>query len=247
MDIVPPATGPALIILVAFVLPGFVTVLIQERTFKSAEDQTGLDRLLRILYYSIWVYLLVAVFALIFHIDRESIEVLYEEFEGDPAELVWRGTLAILVPSFLIAHTTRLWSGSQTQSRLLRTARINERHEQPTAWDYFFRQRHNVYVRVTMGDGARVLGFYGAKSFAAYAKDGGDLYLERHYMPTEVQWFGPEPDDSHGVWIKMGDAIAVEFYDPVDATKIEPTETRPTLGQAREGGPQTPDSDCSAA
>jgi len=110
---VPPATGSALIILVAFALPGFVTVLIQERTFKSAEDLTALDRLLRILYYSVWVYLLLAVFALIFEIDRDSIEDLYDRYRGDPAELAWRGTLAILVPSFLVAHATRLWSASK--------------------------------------------------------------------------------------------------------------------------------------
>jgi len=42
-------------------------------------------------------------------------------------------------------------------------------------------------MRVTMRNGARVLGFYGAESFAAYAKDGGDLYLERHYLPDERQ------------------------------------------------------------
>src|SRR5690242_6315512 len=52
----PPATGPALIILVAFVLPGFVTVLLQERTFKSADDPTPLDRLLRIIVFSVLSY-----------------------------------------------------------------------------------------------------------------------------------------------------------------------------------------------
>ena len=60
-----PATGTALILLVAFVLPGFVTVLLQERTFKSADDATPFDRLLRAVYYSVWCYLLLATVALI--------------------------------------------------------------------------------------------------------------------------------------------------------------------------------------
>lgn len=42
----PRQTGTALILLAAFVLLGFVTVLIQQRTFMSAEDPTPLDRLL---------------------------------------------------------------------------------------------------------------------------------------------------------------------------------------------------------
>lgn len=50
-------------ILVAFVLPGFVTVLFQERTFKRAEDPTPLDRLLRAVYYSLWSYLILAAVA----------------------------------------------------------------------------------------------------------------------------------------------------------------------------------------
>lgn len=238
----PPATGSALIILVAFALPGFVTVLIQERTFKSAEDPTALDRLLRILYYSVWIYLLLALVALIFGIDRQSIQHLYDRYQGNPAELVWRGTLVVLVPSFIIANATRLWTGSRAQRWLLNMARINERHEQPTAWDYFFGQRHNVYIRVTMKDGGRVLGFYGARSFAAYAKDGRDLYLERHYVQDEKSgWFGEETHGNHGVWIKADDAIAVEFYDPDYASKAEAADAAnftPTTEFYREGGPQ---------
>ena len=84
-----PATGTALILLVAFVLPGFVVVLFQERTFKQAEDLTPFDRLLRTVYYSVWCYL-------IFGVDRASIEHLYHRYRGDPAQLVWRGALAVM-------------------------------------------------------------------------------------------------------------------------------------------------------
>jgi Family of unknown function (DUF6338) len=225
----PPATGPALIILVAFALPGFVTVLIQERTFKSAEDPTTLDRLLRILYYSVWSYLLLAVAAIVFGVDRAYIEQLYEQNEGDPAELVWRGALVILIPSIVIATATRAWSGSKAQALALRFARINERHEEPTGWDYFFQQRGEAYVRVTFKDGGRVYGYYGPYSFAAYAKDGRDLYLERVYAEDD-DWFGPESAGTCGVWVKTEDAVAVEFYSRADAG----TEETPAEASSRE-------------
>jgi chromate transport protein ChrA len=86
---VTPATGTALIVLVAFVLPGFVVVLFQERTFKQAEELTPFDRLLRTVYYSVWCYLLLAAVALIFGVDRASIEHLYHRDRGDPAQLGW--------------------------------------------------------------------------------------------------------------------------------------------------------------
>jgi hypothetical protein len=219
----PPQTGTALVLLVAFVLPGFITVLIQERTFKSAEDLTPLDRLLRVLYYSVWTYLLLALVALVFQIDRTYVEETVDHFEDDPAELVWRAALVLLIPSFLIATATRLWAGSKAQSCTLQKLRINERHQEPTAWDFFFRQQRNSYVRVTLSDGGRVLGFYGQRSFAAYAKDGRDLYLERIYVLDDAHdWFGPEVDGNRGVWVRTEDVVSVEFYDPQDEREQEP-------------------------
>ena len=82
----PPATGTALIILVAFLLPGFVTVLLKELTFKSAEDPTPLDRLLRTLSYSVWSYLLIAVVAIPLGIHRSNFLRWYHAHTGDPAQ-----------------------------------------------------------------------------------------------------------------------------------------------------------------
>jgi hypothetical protein len=209
---VPPETGPALIILVAFVLPGFVTVLIQENTYRRSEDPTPLDRLLRILYYSVWTYLLLAVAALILGIDRAYIEELYQQNKGNPAELVWRGALVILVPSAIIATATRFWYGSKLQHWALERARINPRHLQPTAWDFYFRKRAGAYVRVTFKDGAQLLGFYGTESFAAYAKDGRDLFLECVYAPDDEGWFGQMQAGTTGAWVDAQEAVYIEFY-----------------------------------
>jgi hypothetical protein len=215
-----PATGTALIILVAFLLPGFVTVLFQERTFKLAEDLTPLDRLLRVLYYSLWIYLLLALVALVFGEDRHTIEALYDENKGDPAELIWRGALLLLVASAVVATATRAWDGSKAQKRVREIARINQRHGEPTAWDFFYRQRVEAYVRVTFKGGGRVYGFYGEHSFAAYAKDGRDLFLERAYGEKD-DWFGDEPERTAGIWINVEDAVCVEFYSRPDATATQ--------------------------
>jgi hypothetical protein len=229
---VPPATGPALIILVAFALPGFVTVLIQERTYLHAEDPTTLDRLLRVFYYSVWSYLILAVVALALSIDRGDVERFYREQEDDPAILVCIAAALILGPSLAIATATRLWHGSRAQRWVLHIARVNERHQEPTAWDFFFRQGRGAYVRVTFKDGGRVYGYYGNASFSAYAKDGPDLFLERHYADVH-DWFGPEAKGTCGVWIKTQDVVSVEFYSPDDAACTSP---------AREtSGPETPE------
>jgi hypothetical protein len=187
-------------------------------------------------YYSVWCYLLVAGAALVFGVDRPYVEDLYDQYKSDPAELVWRGALVILLPAVVVATAARLWAGTPAQSKVLALMRINERHEQPTAWDYFFRQRRSVYVRVTTKDGSRVLGFYGVASFAAYAKDERDLYLERVYVPNDQGWFGPESPGNRGVWLKTDDAIAIEFYDPHDASgQATAASTDPAAGEGGKG------------
>ena len=199
-------------------MPGFVTVLLQERTFKSADDSTALDRLLRIFWYSACSYLLVAVVALVFGVHRSDIVDLYREHKGDPALLIWIGASVVLIPSVLIAEATRRWDKSQHRLDILDKLDLNVRHTEPTAWDHFMRQRRNGYVRVTFADGARVLGYYGADSFAAYAKDGQDLYLEHVLLPNNAddQWFGEPVPGNCGVWVKAADAVFIEFYTPLN-------------------------------
>lgn len=231
----PPQTGTALVLIAAFLLPGFVTVLIQERTFKSADDPTPLDRLLRVLYYSVWIYLLLAGLALIFGIDRNSVTDLYDRYQDDPAQLVWRAGILILVPAFVVANSTRWWAGSEPQRRLHRLLKINSRHEEPTAWDHHFRQRGQSYVRLTAESGARIYGYYGERSFAAYAKDGRDLFLERVYIEDD-DWFGREVTGSAGVWVSTEKIVAAEFYNPFDGESQHATDAGDTPvggGEAR--------------
>ena len=218
---VTPATGTALILLVAFVLPGFITVLFQERTFESPQDTTPLDRLLRAVYYSLWCYLLLMAVALIFGLDRAWAEALVRRHQDDPAQLAWRAALALLAPATAVWLATLLWQETGAKAWLLRKLKLNARHRQPAGWDFWFRQGYKTYVKIVFADGHTVWGFYGENSFASYAKDGRDLYLE-YLLPEdkiedETSWFGAWNEDNRGVWVNLEDAIHVEFYSPGDA------------------------------
>lgn len=248
-----PATGTALVVLVAFVLPGFVTVLFQERTFKQADDATPLDRLLRALYYSVWCYLVLAAVALTFGVDRGDIEDLYRRHESAPAELVWRGALAILAPATAVWVSTLIFRESGASTRLAGRLHLNARHQQPTAWDYWFRKGLKSHVRVVYSDGRSVWGYYGERSFASYAKDGRDLFLEHIYPEREIPesedsedragpWFGTPHASNRGGWVKIDDAVCIEIYDLGDAQDSEaaPTGAAPRRA-AGSGGPTASD------
>lgn len=51
-----PATGTALLLLVAFVLPGFITLVARESTYVVREAVTPFERLLLSLSYSVRIY-----------------------------------------------------------------------------------------------------------------------------------------------------------------------------------------------
>jgi Family of unknown function (DUF6338) len=150
---------------------------IKERTHETSIDPTPFDRLLRVLYYSVWSYLVLALFAIACKIDLDRLTELFNDHKDDPAQLVWRGALAVLVPSAIIATAGRLWDSSGLQAWFREQLRINLRHTVPTAWDHFFSGREPALVRVTLKDGGVVAGFYGERSFAAYSKDGRDPLL----------------------------------------------------------------------
>jgi hypothetical protein len=235
----PPATGTALILLVAFVLPGFVTVLFQARTFNSTDDPTPLDRLLRVLYYSVWCYLVLSVVALKYDIDRQYVESLYERHKDHPAELVWRGALVVLAPATVVWLATLVWQESGANNWVLGKLRLNARHQQPTGWDFWFRKKFKVHVRVVYADGRSVWGYYGEHSFASYAKDGRDLYLE--YVFDEERdddpWFGHWHPGNRGAWVRADDAVCIEFYDLGDG-RTSPTSAPPAeTAEARRPGP----------
>lgn len=248
-----PATGTALVLLVAFVLPGFVTVLLQERTFKSADDPTPFDRLLRALYYSLWCYLLLAVVALVFGFDRDFVANLYHSHANAPAELIWRGALTILGPAGVVWLGTLVWQESGLNNWMLsKLPLFNERHQRPTAWDFWFRKGAQTYVRIVFPDGRSIWGYYGALSFASYAKDGLDVYLECVFREITVQededhvggpWFGRSHPNCRGAWVKVDEAISVEFYalDDVESSAAPTTVTVAHLQAGRRCGPAPTD------
>jgi hypothetical protein len=233
-----PTTGTALALLVAFVLPGFVVALFQERTFKQAEDLSPLNLLLRVLYYSVLCYVVLAAVATIFGLNRPWLEDLYKSNRDTPAVLVFYGAPAIFVPATIVWGWTLFLRQSGLTARIAELFGINTRHQQPSGWDYWFSKASYSYVSVSYKDGSSVWGYYGKKSFAAYSKDGGDLYLENVYhekmwpedpdpdAPRPGAWFGTAKDKCLGAWVKLDDAVSVEFYnfDPDEEPELSRIE-----------------------
>lgn len=257
-----PTTATALGLLAAFVLPGFIVVLMQERTFKQAVETSPLGQLLHSLYYSFWCYLIVAPVALYFGIDSAWIERLVERFKDDPAELVWRAGLAVFVPAYIVSRFTyfaeRLKPRIEKHTWVEKIAvfvGISTRHKQPTAWDFYFLKGIKTQVRIEFSDGRVLWGLYTADSFASYAKDGRDLYLEYVYGPFKPTEEDPrhEPPSwtldprvtSRGAWVKVDDDTIIEFHELPHALETESPDDSPEGSEDRSpqalGQPSAPE------
>lgn len=86
-------------------------------------------------------------------------------------------------------------------------------HPHPTAWDYFFDKREEVFVIAKLKDGKRIGGlFKGGESFAAAYPQHGDLYLSMVYeLDEESKFKGPVPF-TRGLLLRRDEYSYLELF-----------------------------------
>jgi len=210
---VAPQTGTAILVLVVFVLPGFVALRYAEQTYRTRADDAAFERLLTALYFSLLSYVVIALGSfLLLDVDTTDVRELWDGDKPFESYLAFAGA-GVIVPVG-VAEVARRWSQSTVRSWTLDQAGISTAHKTPSGWEHFFLQGRWAYVRATLKDGRVVGGFYGPDSFAGYTAETPDLYLENRYqLNDETAWFeGPAPG-SIGLYVRAEEIVSVEFYE----------------------------------
>lgn len=206
-----PATGTALLLLVAFVLPGFVAVTVKERIHEIPREVPPFDRLLLSLYYSALVYAVPAAVVLIGGWSAAELDDFATGEHGVRGPLGVAVLLLVVLP-VAVAYAGQRWTGSERREAVLERLNINPSHAVPSAWDFMFRDAEQAIVRATRRDGAVVTGYYGPSSQSGFASR-GDLFLEEQWQPIDAEHTAFEPvASSVGVWIAADDLVTVELY-----------------------------------
>lgn len=222
-----PETGNTLLGLVAFVVPGFVTLTIAERTHAVREDVSPFERLLQALYYSVLVYLSLGLLAVV--LDAAS------SFGTDDIKRIFGGTaglatttlaavLALLVFPMAIATASRLWLTHDpwgVRACLLRRLGVSPTHRTASPWAHLFEQRIAAYLRIWLDDGSVVGGYYGPGSAAAYGAGEDGLFLRELHALDSEHWFGPALPRTLGAWIPRERIIRLEVYAVSDEQQRE--------------------------
>jgi Family of unknown function (DUF6338) len=241
-----PQTGTAILVLVVFVLPGFVALRYAEQTYRTRAEDSALERVLSALYFSLLSYLLIAGGALtLLGVDEFDVVDLWT---GDkPFESYLALASAALAVPLVIAELARRWSASALRSWVLARAGISLAHKTPSGWEHFFLQGRWAYVRATLKDGRVVAGFFGPGSFAGYTAETPDLYLEQRFQLNDDDWFDQPAEGSLGLYVRAEEIVSVEFY---DAGGPSPKVSRFRRWRSRlrpnGGKPQSPSTDATA-
>jgi uncharacterized protein DUF6338 len=205
-------TGTALLILVGFVLPGFVAVLIKERIYEVRGEESGFDRLLTTAYYSVLVWAIPALAGVIAGVDRGELEKFFSGRSPLWVAALVAASVLLVVPAGA-AYGAWRWMNSSARQTLLGGLRIGRAHRFPSSWDWAFDTGQDFFLVVTLRDGTRIAGYYGTRSHSGYGTKLRDLFLEERWDISDDgrELEGPAPGNL-GVWISAEDIVAVEQY-----------------------------------
>ncbi len=126
-----PATGTAILVLAAFVLPGFVALLIRERTYIVRGEDSTFERLLNALSLSAVVYAIATAAALVLGLDAGDISELYHG-RGELWQYAVLGACGLFIVPVAVAEAGRRWHGSRRlRPKALRWLGVAETHATP--------------------------------------------------------------------------------------------------------------------
>jgi hypothetical protein len=213
-----PQTGTSLLILVAFVLPGFVALLISERTHVVPRSRSPFELLLVATYYSVVSWGLIAFALWPFGLDRADLRRMYRhESLGKLAAI---SALAVLLVPAVVAYLAGLWQRYLRRPVLI-WLKMRPDHAVPSAWDSLFerqvRHQQPAMVRAFLKDGQSVAGYLGPRGFAGYGEQSQDLLLDARWTLDRDDWFKDPTPGSQGVWLSAGSIVSFELYDVVPA------------------------------
>lgn len=203
-----------------FVLPGFVTLLLRERTYVIKGEDTPFERLLTALYYSALVFAVLSVGGLLLGFDARDVARAYDGDANYEIYVAFAVAGLFIIP-LAIAEIGRRWQGSRVlRPWFLEHSGVDPGHSVPAGWEHFFGRSEGAFegrgllLRITLDDGRVIAGFFGKDSLAGYTAHTRDLFIEERWILDDDDWFKEPAEDSRGVWISEGSIRSVEAYAP---------------------------------
>jgi hypothetical protein len=196
-----PTSIQAVLVVVIFLMPGFVASRVLSYTYPSSEP-TDARLILTAITLSCFNY---ALLSWLFVLSWKKLWYQNTTF------LVFLVLLTLLISPVL----SSLGLLKLVRSRWVRTFRqtFGIPHPDPKAWDYFFRRGIPCWVVATLRSGRVIGGLYGSNSFASSYPSAEDLYLEQLCNMTPEGGMAGLAALTVGGIIRMENVELLEFFE----------------------------------
>lgn len=225
-----PSTSTQLLILLLFVVPGFVYQGV--RVNLRGRRPTDVDLSTRLVGAIVWS----AIFGLTYLIIGGRTLV---DAAGGTGALIHHPRLEAaigLAGGFVLPAVLALFRLSDDHTAWLREAKICRWFTNrlsydptPTAWDKAFQDRSPCFVRILTSQEKWIAGYYGENSYSSSFPEKHQLFLEYCYTVDADGRIGDPIPDSEGVVVACDSAISIELISLDSADQL-------TLESQAEGG-----------
>ncbi|SRR6056297_3657536 len=185
-----------LIIFIAFVIPGFISIKVYELVCPGTPKDTSKQLIDAVAYSCINYALLFWPIQLVEKSDLSSNHPnLYSIF--------YLSVLFVAPVAWVL-----LW-------QFLRTSKIFQKfapHPTQKPWDFVFSQRKPYWVKIILNDGTKIAGRYAGYSFASSSPAEEQIYLEESWILNEKLGFERPKKRSAGVIVMANEISHVELF-----------------------------------
>jgi hypothetical protein len=206
-------TGTAILILGAFVLPGFITLTLRERLYVVRGEEAPFERLLSALLYSAIVYGALLVSAHGLGLQKSDLVEFHTGAKSLGADLLAGAAILLLLPGSIAVLGSRWTASKRLRPWMLRVIGSSDAHSAASAWNKLFSEQGPCLVRATLRDGRTVGGLYDENSVAGYSEQFPDLFLSQRWDLDAETWFVAPAARSLGVWLPSDSITSLEIYE----------------------------------
>lgn len=217
------STVQGLIILVLFVLPGFLLSEVARRGRAPAAEESALRLLLRSLVFALFTQ---ALAALVWTVDLADKTKNFTDISNDVPEVaayvvvVLMG-VPVLLGLLLAGYLARAEAHAIATRAGLSLVALTLGAKEPThAWDIALLEAGSgAFLIVTLKNERTIAGQFGGRSFATEAaSENADLFLERVWLISEtgepIAPLATEEGIWGGTWIPRSEIISFAVYKP---------------------------------
>lgn len=185
-----------LVLFIAFVVPGFVSIKTYELLSSGGAKEPASQIVDAVAYSSVnYALLLWPIFEVESHNVRETSPTWY-----------------ILFYVFVLLVAPISWAALLCKLRETQFLQRSLPHPTARPWDYVFSQRTPHWVIVTLKDGKKIAGKFDSRSFASSAPSSEQLYLEETWVLNDAGGFERPRVGSAGILILSTEIASVELF-----------------------------------